>query len=181
MKKVIAILTTALFTLSAGSALANDKMSSNKMTSNKMTSNKMSSNKMMAKKDIPTTAIDAGMFKTLVMALKEAGLVETLKGKGPFTVFAPTDAAFAKVPKATLDALMKDKAKLKKVLLYHVVAGKVDAKSVMGMTSGKTVEGSDVKVMVKGKNVMINNAMVTKADIMTSNGIIHVIDKVLMP
>ncbi|MBC7474951.1 MAG: fasciclin domain-containing protein, partial [Candidatus Sericytochromatia bacterium] len=99
----------------------------------------------------------------------------------PFTVFAPTDAAFAKIPKATLDKLLKDKVALKKVLLYHVVAGKVTAKDVMKMSTGKTVEGDTVKITVKGKKVMINNANVTKADIKTSNGLIHVIDTVLMP
>ena len=174
MKKTLALLSTGFLILSSGVAFAHETGAAHGHKMQKM------SGKMMAK-DIPTVAMNAGMFKTLVMALKQADLVATLKGKGPFTVFAPTDAAFAKVPKATLDALMKDKAKLKQVLLYHVVAGKVDAKAVMGMTSGKTVQGQDVKVMVKGKNVMINDAMVSKADIMASNGIIHVIDKVLMP
>lgn len=132
-------------------------------------------------KDIVTTAVDAGSFKTLAQALTAAGLVETLKGKGPFTVFAPTDAAFAKVPKATLDALLKDKEALKKVLLYHVVPGHVMAKDVVKLKQAKTVQGSNVKITVKGKAVMINQATVTSADIMASNGVIHVIDTVILP
>jgi len=132
-------------------------------------------------KDIVTTAVDAGSFKTLAQALTAAGLVDTLKGKGPFTVFAPTDAAFAKVPKATLAALLKDKAALQKVLLYHVVPGQVMAKDVVKLKQAKTVQGSAVKITVKGKTVMINQAAVTSADIMASNGVIHVIDSVILP
>lgn len=132
-------------------------------------------------KDIVETAIAAGTFNTLAKALTEADLVDTLKGKGPFTVFAPTDAAFAKVPKATLDALLADKAKLKKVLLYHVVSGKVMAADVMKMKEAKTVEGASAKVMAHDGKVMIDKATVTKADIAASNGVIHVIDTVLMP
>lgn len=132
-------------------------------------------------KDIVETAIAAGTFNTLAKALTEADLVDTLKGKGPFTVFAPTDAAFAKVPKATLDALLADKAKLKKVLLYHVVSGKVMAADVMKMKEAKTIEGASAKVMAHDGKVMIDKATVTKADIAASNGVIHVIDTVLMP
>lgn len=132
-------------------------------------------------KDIVTTAVEAGSFKTLATALTAAGLIDTLKGKGPFTVFAPTDAAFAKIPKATLDALLKDKAALKKVLLYHVVAGNVMAKDVVKLKTAKTVQGSNVTISVNGKNVKINNANVTATDIKTSNGVIHVIDTVIMP
>ena len=112
-----------------------------------------------------------------------AGLIDTLKSAGPFTVFAPTDEAFAKVPKAQLEALLKDKAALTKVLTYHVVKGKVSASEVVKL-NGKnvaTVEGSTVKVKVKGGKVMVNNANVVKTDIMTSNGVIHVIDTVIMP
>jgi uncharacterized surface protein with fasciclin (FAS1) repeats len=122
-------------------------------------------------------------FSTLVTALTAADLVKTLEGAGPFTVFAPTNAAFAKIKKADLDALLKNKAELTKVLTYHVVSGKVMAADVMKMNNKmvKTVEGSEVKVSVMGKVVEINNAKVTKADIEASNGVIHVIDTVLMP
>lgn len=134
-----------------------------------------------ADKDIVDTAVAAGSFNTLVTAVKEAGLVETLKGKGPFTVFAPTDEAFAKIPKDRLAALLKDKEALKKVLLYHVVAGNVMAKDVVKIKSAKTVQGSSATVTVKGDKVMIDNATVVKTDIACSNGVIHVIDSVIMP
>ncbi len=132
-------------------------------------------------KDIVATAVDAGSFKVLAQALTAAGLVETLQGKGPFTVFAPTDAAFGKIPKATLDALLKDKEALKKVLLYHVVPGNVMAKDVVKLKSAKTVQGSNVTISVKGKTVKINNATVIAADVKASNGVIHVIDTVILP
>ena len=131
-------------------------------------------------KDIVDTAVAAGNFKTLASALQAAGLIETLKGKGPFTVFAPTDEAFAKIPKADLDALIADKAKLTKVLTYHVVAGKVMASDVVKLKDAKTVEGEMVKIDASN-GVMINKSKVVKADIQTSNGVIHVIDTVLMP
>ena len=131
-------------------------------------------------KDIGETAVAAGSFKTLAAALQAAGLVDTLKGKGPFTVFAPTDEAFAKIPKAALDALIADKAKLTKVLTYHVVAGKVMAADVMKLKEAKTVEGQMVKIDTSG-GVKVNNAKVVKADVEASNGVIHVIDTVLMP
>jgi uncharacterized surface protein with fasciclin (FAS1) repeats len=134
-----------------------------------------------AKKDIIETAVAAGNFKTLATALTEAGLIETLKGDGPFTVFAPTDEAFAKVPKATLDNLLKNKEQLTKVLLYHVVAGKVMSSDVVKISSAKTVEGSSVKISVKDKTVMVDKAKVTSVDIEASNGVIHVIDSVIMP
>ncbi|WP_425145062.1 fasciclin domain-containing protein [Deinococcus sp.] len=120
-------------------------------------------------------------FSTLLAALKAAGLDKTLAGTGPFTVFAPTNAAFAKIPKATLTALLKNKAGLTKVLTYHVVSGKVMAADVMKMTTAKTLEGSALKVSVMGKTVEINNAKVIKADVAASNGVVHVIDTVLMP
>lgn len=130
-------------------------------------------------KDIVDTAVAAGNFSTLATALKAAGLVDTLKGKGPFTVFAPTDAAFAKVPKADLDALLKDKAKLTAVLTYHVVPGKVMAADVKpGMV--KTVQGSSLTVSTSG-GVMVDQAKVTATDIVADNGVIHVIDSVIMP
>jgi uncharacterized surface protein with fasciclin (FAS1) repeats len=136
--------------------------------------------KSQAPNDIVDTAIAAGSFNTLVTAVKAAGLVDTLKGEGPFTVFAPTDAAFAKLPKAQLDALLKDKAALTKVLTYHVVAGKVMAADVVAMTSAPTVEGQALTIKA-GDTVIINNAEVIKADIATSNGVIHVIDTVMLP
>jgi uncharacterized surface protein with fasciclin (FAS1) repeats len=132
--------------------------------------------------DIVDTAVKAGSFKTLAKALKAADLITVLKGKGPFTVFAPTDAAFAKVPKATLESLLKpeNKAKLVKVLTYHVVAGKVLSKDIK---SGpvKTVEGSSVELKLEDGKVEVDKAYVTKADIVTDNGVIHVIDAVLLP
>ncbi len=131
-------------------------------------------------KNIVETAVAAGSFKTLVTAVQVAGLVDTLSGAGPFTVFAPTDEAFAKIPKETLDAVLADKAKLTAILTYHVVAGKVMASDVMGLTSAKTVQGGEVKIDT-AYGVMINNAKVVKADIECSNGVIHVIDSVLMP
>ncbi len=130
-------------------------------------------------KDIVDTAVAAGNFTTLATALKAAGLVDTLKGKGPFTVFAPTDAAFAKIPKADLDALLKDKAKLTAVLTYHVVPGKVMAKDVKaGMV--KTVQGGSLTVATMG-GVTVDGAKVTATDIVADNGIIHVIDSVVLP
>lgn len=134
-------------------------------------------------KDIVDTAVGAGQFKTLAAALQAAGLVETLKGKGPFTVFAPTDAAFAKLPAGTVESLLKpeNKAKLTAILTYHVVAGKVMAADVVKVTSAKTVQGGAVAVKVTGGKVTIDNANVVTTDIAASNGVIHVIDTVLMP
>ena len=131
--------------------------------------------------DIVDTAVSAGDFNTLVAAVKAAGLVDTLKGAGPFTVFAPTDEAFAKLPAGTVDALLKDPEKLKKILLYHVVSGKVMAADVSKMKTATTVEGGSVKIHAMGGKVMINNAKVSKADTECDNGVIHVIDTVLMP
>lgn len=131
-------------------------------------------------KDIVDTAIAAGNFKTLAKLLTEAGLVETLKSPGPFTVFAPTDEAFAKVPAATLDALAKDKAKLKAVLTYHVVAGKVMAADVAKLKEAKTVQGQSVMIDTKD-GVKVDNARVMKTDIACSNGVIHVVDAVILP
>jgi uncharacterized surface protein with fasciclin (FAS1) repeats len=130
--------------------------------------------------DIVETAISAGQFKTLVTALQEADLVDTLKGDGPFTVFAPTDAAFAKLPAGALDALLQDKSKLSAVLTYHVVPGKVMAAQVKpGQV--KTVQGQSLNVSTKDGTVMVDNAKVTKTDIGASNGVIHVIDTVILP
>jgi transforming growth factor-beta-induced protein len=132
-------------------------------------------------KNIVQTAVAAGQFKTLASLLKKAGLAGTLQGKGPFTVFAPTDAAFAKVPKATLAALGKNKAKLRAVLLYHVVKGKVTAAQAMKLRSAKTLNGKPLAIRVSGGKVLVDRASVTKADVMASNGVIHVVNKVLIP
>ena len=135
-------------------------------------------------KDIVDTAVGAGTFKTLATALTAAGLIDTLKGPGPFTVFAPTDEAFAKVPKGDLEALLKDKKKLAAVLTYHVVPGKVMASSVVKMNDGakvKTVEGHEFTLGLKGGKVMVDRANVVSTDIEATNGVIHVIDSVIMP
>lgn len=134
----------------------------------------------LAASDIVDTAVSAGQFKTLVKAVQEAGLVDTLKGEGPFTVFAPTDAAFAKLPPGTVENLLKDKEKLRQVLTYHVVPGKVMAADVKP-GEVQTVQGDTLVVSTKGGGVMIDNAKVTKTDIGASNGVIHVIDTVVLP
>jgi uncharacterized surface protein with fasciclin (FAS1) repeats len=137
----------------------------------------------VATKDIVDTAVGAGQFKTLAAALTAAGLVDTLKGAGPFTVFAPTDAAFAKLPDGTIAELLKpeNKAKLTSILTYHVVGSKAMAKDVAGLSSVKTVNGKDLSLKVVDGKVMVGNATVTTADIAASNGVIHVIDTVLLP
>ncbi len=133
--------------------------------------------------DIVDTAVAAGSFKTLAAALDAAGLVATLKGPGPFTVFAPTDAAFAKLPAGTLDNLLKpeNKAQLASILTYHVVSGKVLAADVVKLKSAKTVQGQSVKIAVTGGKVSVDGANVTATDIAASNGVIHVIDAVILP
>ena len=139
--------------------------------------------KAAAPKDIVDTAVGAGSFTTLVKAVKAADLVDTLKGAGPFTVFAPTDEAFAKIPEAKLQELLKpeNKEKLKAVLTYHVVSGKVESAKAAKLTSAKTVQGKELKIKAEEGSVYINDAKVVKADIEASNGVIHVIDKVLLP
>ncbi len=136
-----------------------------------------------ASKDIVDTAVGAGDFKTLVAAVQAAGLVETLKGEGPFTVFAPTDAAFAKLPAGTVESLLKpeNKDKLVAILTYHVVPGKVMAADVVKLTEAKTVQGKAAKVKVEDGTVMIDGAKVVKTDIACGNGVIHVIDAVILP
>ena len=135
------------------------------------------------KQDIVDTAVSAESFKTLVAALKAADLVDTLKGKGPFTVFAPTDDAFAKLPAGTVEGLLKpeNKAKLQSILTYHVVSGKYMAKDVVTMKMAKTVNGQSFMINMDAGNVMVENAKVVKTDIKCSNGVIHVIDTVIMP
>ena len=157
---LVTLFTIALFAMVSSNTFAGDKKSS---------------------KNIVETAVSAGNFNTLATALTEAGLVDALQEKGPFTVFAPTDEAFAKLPKGTLESLLKDKEALKKILLYHVVSGKVMASDVVKLKSAKTLEGEDVKIKITDGNVMINNSKVTTADVEASNGVIHVIDTVLIP
>src|SRR5579863_6314573 len=137
----------------------------------------------MEKKDIVDTAVAAGDFKTLAAALQAAGLVDTLKGPGPFTVFAPTDEAFAKLPPGTVDNLLKPENhdKLVAILTYHVVPGKVMAKDIVKLHEAKTVNGKDVMIKTDGGKVTVDNADVTKTDIVCSNGVIHVIDSVILP
>ncbi len=133
------------------------------------------------KSNIVETAVAAGNFTTLVSLVKQAGLAETLSAPGPYTVFAPTDAAFSKVPKKTLKALGNDKAKLKAVLLYHVAEGRLAAKRVVKRTSIKTLNGASLRVRLAGDNVFVNKSKVVTADVRTSNGIIHAINRVLIP
>ncbi len=132
-------------------------------------------------KDIVATAVAAGSFNTLAAALQAAGLVQTLQGPGPFTVFAPTDAAFAKLPAGTVEALLADRAKLTAILTYHVVPGRVLASDVVKLTGAKTVNGASVTIRVVDGKVMIDNATVVSADVQATNGVIHVIDTVILP
>ena len=137
----------------------------------------------MKKKDIVDTAVEAGQFGTLAAALEAGGLIETLKGDGPFTVFAPTDEAFAKLPEGTVESLLKpeNKDQLVAILTYHVVPGKVKAADVVKLDAATTVNGADVAISVDGDAVMVDNATVVAADIAASNGVIHVIDSVILP
>ena len=132
-------------------------------------------------RNIVQTAVAAGQFKTLAKLLTRAGLIDELQQPGPFTVFAPSDAAFKKVPKRTLNVLLHNKAKLKAVLLYHVVSGKVTAADVVKLSSAKTLNGKALRIRLSGANVFVNSAKVTRPDVMASNGVIHVINRVLIP
>jgi uncharacterized surface protein with fasciclin (FAS1) repeats len=134
-----------------------------------------------ADQNIVQTAVGAGQFKTLAKLLTRAGLLNALQQPGPYTVFAPTDAAFAKVPKKTVTALLRNKTKLRAVLLYHVVSGNVRAADVVKLSSAKTLNGKTVRIRVAGSNVFVNSAKVTKPDVIASNGVIHVINRVLIP
>ena len=135
----------------------------------------------MGEENIVRTAAAAGKFRTLASLLTKAGLVKTLEGKGPFTVFAPTDAAFSKVPKATLKAVAKNKSKLRAVLLYHVVKGRVTAAQAKKLRSARTLEGKSLRIRVHGGKVIVGGATVIKPNVMASNGVIHVVNKVLIP
>ena len=134
-----------------------------------------------SQKDIVTIAVESGKFSTLVKALTETGLVEALKGEGPFTVFAPTDEAFAKLPGGTIESLLNDKETLKSILLYHVVSGNITSEQVVKLDKAETLSGKTLKIKVSDGKVMINNATVTTADVKASNGVIHIIDTVLIP
>lgn len=169
MKKTF--LTLAAVAMMAGTSFAGTKCNGSKVVSKARSA------------DIVDTAVKAGSFKTLVAAVKAAGLVETLKGEGPFTVFAPTDAAFARLPKGTVESLLKpeNKAKLQAILTYHVVPGKVLASDVVKLSGAKTVQGQQIDIAVKNGQVSVDAAKVLKTDILTSNGVIHVIDNVILP
>lgn len=152
-------------------------------TSETTTAAKEAATNRFGQTDIVTVAATAGDFSTLVAAVKAAGLVETLQGDGPFTVFAPTDEAFAKLPAGTIDNLLlpENKARLVAILTYHVVAGEVLAADVVGLSSAATVEGQSLSISVSDAGVRVNDANVTATDVMASNGVIHVIDSVLIP
>jgi uncharacterized surface protein with fasciclin (FAS1) repeats len=165
--KRISILTVLLLALGVGAATA--------------TAGRSTPASKMGEKDLVQTAIAAGQFKTLASLLQKAGLAGTLEGKGPFTVFAPTDAAFAKVPKATLASLAKNKAKLRAVLLYHVVKGKFTAAQAVKLHAPETLAGRSLAIRVSGGKVIVGGATVIKANVIASNGVIHVINKVLLP
>jgi uncharacterized surface protein with fasciclin (FAS1) repeats len=166
--KRISIITALVLALAVGAATA---------TAGRTTT----AGSAMGEKNLVQTAVAAGQFTTLTSLLQKAGLAGTLEGRGPFTVFAPTDAAFAKLPKATLASLAKNKAKLRAVLLYHVVKGKVTAAQAMKLHSAKSVEGKSLTIRVSDGKVIVGGATVIKADVMASNGLIHVINKVLIP
>jgi uncharacterized surface protein with fasciclin (FAS1) repeats len=140
-----------------------------------------SSHAKTASNNIVETAVSAGTFNTLVAAVQAADLADTLAGEGPYTVFAPTDEAFAKLPAGTVETLLANPEQLREILLYHVVPGKVTASQVVSLDSATTAQGSDVNIKVADGSVMINDAMVTATDIETSNGVIHVIDTVILP
>jgi uncharacterized surface protein with fasciclin (FAS1) repeats len=172
MKNLSRILLTAVLVLTvAGGALAGDM--------GKTAAAKAAAGKVAKPMDIVDTAVAAGSFKTLVTAVQAAGLVETLKGAGPFTVFAPTDEAFAKLPKGTVEALLADKAKLTAVLTYHVVSGKVMAADALKLAEVTTVQGG--KALIDAKAVTIDGAKIVTTDIVCTNGVIHVIDAVMLP
>ena len=178
MKKLFA---TTLAGVALAATLAACGSSSSSSSTTASASSTSSAAAMPARSNIVQTAVAAGEFKTLVSLVKQAGLAGALSGPGPLTVFAPTDAAFAAVPKATLAELAKDPAKLKAVLLYHVVKGDVSAAQVTKLKSAKTLEGGSVPIRVTSGKVYVGDAQVTKTNVMTSNGVIHVINRVLIP
>ncbi len=177
---IVAVIVVALVAIGGFMLLRNDDNKDTSTTNNNQSQQSQGEN-MNESKNIVEIASSDPQFSTLVTAVKAAGLVDTLSGEGPFTVFAPTNAAFDNLPAGTLDSLLKDTEKLKSILTYHVVAGDVKAADVIKLTSAKTVNGQDVVVKVDGSSVKINDSNVTKTDIATSNGTIHVIDTVLLP
>jgi uncharacterized surface protein with fasciclin (FAS1) repeats len=182
MKKLASALATLALSVSvAACGSSSSSQTTQRSTASTGTGTSAMTTAPMSRSNIVQTAIAAGEFKTLVSLVKQAGLVGALSSHGPLTVFAPTDAAFAAVPKATLAELAKDKAKLKAVLLNHVVKGDVTAAQVTKLSSAKTLDGSSLPIRVTGGTVYVDGARVTKANIKTSNGVIHVINKVLVP
>jgi uncharacterized surface protein with fasciclin (FAS1) repeats len=177
-----------LLTISAGAAvlllsgyfLMSQPQDANKPDAGQKT-NIVTENKTMNTKNLVETASEAGNFKTLLTAAQEAGIAQTLASEGPFTVFAPTDEAFAKLPEGTVENLLKDKEALTKILTYHVLPGKVMSKDVLGVTSAKTLQGQEVSFSTTGNGVMINEANIIQTDIEASNGVIHIIDSVILP
>jgi uncharacterized surface protein with fasciclin (FAS1) repeats len=181
MLSLLAVAAVPLIIAACGSS-SSSASSSPSMSAAASPAMSTSASPAMAQKDIVSTAVAAGQFKTLATALKAAGLVNALKAPGPFTVFAPTDAAFAKLPKGTIAKLLKDpKGELAKILEYHVIAGKVMAADIKNGMTAKTLEGSTVKFTVKDGKVYVNGVLVTTADVAASNGVIHVINGVLIP
>lgn len=180
---MVIVAVIAVIALAAGGVFItrNNNKDDKKSTTTNTSQTQSTSKPEAESKNIVEIASSNPDFSTLVTAVKAAGLVDTLSGTGPFTVFAPTNEAFAKLPAGTLDSLLKDPAKLKAILTYHVVSGNVKAADVVKLTKATTVEGKDVTVKVDGSMVMINDANVTKTDIAASNGTIHVIDTVLLP
>ena len=181
MKKIVSMLVCGLVV--AGVASNVSAQQCQKSANATQTVSTVAHQEKVEVKDIVDTAVGSENFSTLVAAVKAAGLVDTLKGNGPFTVFAPTNEAFAKLPKETLEMLLKpeNKDKLTAILTYHVVSGKVMAADVVKLSKAKTVQGQDVKIEVKDGKVMVNNAQVTATDIACKNGVIHVIDTVILP
>jgi len=182
MHRTLTVATLIVLSACAGKAKDEVATTADSATSPAMAPTTPVTTAVVAPKDIIETAADAGSFNTLAKALTAAGLVETLKGAGPFTVLAPTDEAFAKIPAKDLEALLADKEKLTKVLKYHVIAGNVPSSQISTMKDAKTLEGGDVMIKVVDGKVMLNGAStVTGADVAASNGVIHVINTVLMP
>jgi uncharacterized surface protein with fasciclin (FAS1) repeats len=178
MKKLMTIAIAIVMVFAVAGITKADCSASHKSSKETATN---ASTKLTAKMDIVETAVSAGNFTTLVAAVKAAGLVDVLKGDGPFTVFAPTDEAFAKLPKGTVEGLLKDTDKLSAILTYHVVSGKVTAADVVKLDKAATVNGQTVKITASDNGVMVDNANVVKTDIVCSNGVIHVIDQVILP
>ncbi len=183
MKTKILFYVSCAAVMFAGTSFAQECPHSKSQAETAATYVSLQQEKEMAQADIVDTAVGAGQFKTLVAAAKAAGLVETLKGKGPFTILAPTDEAFKKLPKGTVETLLKEenRDKLKQILLYHVVSGNVKSTDVVKLKEAATAMGEKVMIKVDGENVMFNESKLVKADIACSNGVIHVIDTVLIP